>query len=126
MLYAFPRIALIGSQTIVFILARLSQRIWKTTPRGAVNQELKLLTMHVILNWLGKNSSVSSSRGLGLTSLLSFFRNVIYSKSNQMDSLKNAQDNLLLGGHFKTRSFYIRAILQMLFLYTNPGFVYHL
>ena len=34
-------------------LARLSQRIWTATPRGTVNQELKLLTMHLILNWLG-------------------------------------------------------------------------
>ena len=29
------------------------QRVGMTTPRGTVNQELKLLTMHLILNWFG-------------------------------------------------------------------------
>ena len=28
----------------------LTQRVWTTTPIGTINQELKLLTMHLILN----------------------------------------------------------------------------
>ena len=29
---------------------RLTQRVWTTTPIGTIKQELKLLTMHLILN----------------------------------------------------------------------------
>ena len=35
------------------IIARLSQRVWTTTLRGRVNQELKLLNTHFPLKWLG-------------------------------------------------------------------------
>jgi len=44
----------------------LNQGIWTTTPRGIVNQELKLSTMHLLMIKGGKNLSVLSSKGLGL------------------------------------------------------------
>ena len=41
-----------------------------TTPRGTVDQELKL-KLRILYSVDGKNYSVSSSRGSGLTSLVS-------------------------------------------------------
>ena len=35
------------------VLARLSQCVWTVTPRGTVDQGLKLKTTHLILSWLG-------------------------------------------------------------------------
>ena len=36
---------------LLYLIARLSQRVWVTTPRGTVNQELKLSPTHLLLKW---------------------------------------------------------------------------